>query len=405
MAAAKRIAAVSIPQQELDQIKSLLEKARNEIPQSWSWSDYQAADVLLIDVDSIYGHMDWLKAQANGRRVLSLTNRAAGEHEIVLTRPVTHATVVAAFRELAADETRRERGDAGESASDAHTDSVTSADLAPASATDRETAAAPAPGTEASPTAPAPRAEVPRADTSAPTPAARVDTPTPVAPVPRAEVVAPAPTAMPAAATPASAPEPVAPVHTGPIDEGTLLEFCTPEQLPQPARIAAGSNPSLTLDLQNNCYFGPTTLKPLVPYCQGTIKRSQWEPVSGPVLQGLREAGGAQPLSRLLWLYTMVNSNGQLLPGLDLNARYKLAKWPQSEREYPKHFRIATAMMKGPAGLPEIADQSGAALADVIDFVNAYSVTGYVAAEGATAATPEMTQPAGLLSRLRARAK
>ena len=149
MAAAKRIAAVSIPQQELDQIKSLLEKARNEIPQSWTWGDYQSADVLLIDVDSIYGHMDWLKAQANGRRVLSLTNRTAAEHEIVLTRPVTHATVVAAFRELAADETRREAGDDG-------------AAVASTQAEERDDAVEPARAAEA------PRVEPIRTETPAP---------------------------------------------------------------------------------------------------------------------------------------------------------------------------------------------------------------------------------------------
>ena len=51
---------------------------------------------------------------------------------------------------------------------------------------------------------------------------------------------------------------------------------------------------------------------------------------------------------------------------------------PQIEREYPKHFRIATVMMKGPAKLTEIAEQSGASLGDVTDFVNAGLATGVV---------------------------
>ena len=65
------------------------------------------------------------------------------------------------------------------------------------------------------------------------------------------------------------------------------------------------------------------------------------------------------------------------MPGTSPNAKFKLIKWPQSEREFPKHFRIATVMMKGPASLTEIAEQSGASLAEVTDFVNANLATGY----------------------------
>src|SRR6185503_13044951 len=123
------------------------------------------------------------------------------------------------------------------------------------------------------------------------------------------------------------------------------------------------------------------------PYCLGTIKRSEWKPVVASELAQLRgAAGGAQPLSRLIWLYTLLNSHGHLLAGLDINARYKLTRWPQIEREFPKHFRIATVMMKGPATLTDVADQSGATLSDVVDFVNAYSVIGVAEAETVAAA-------------------
>ena len=59
-----------------------------------------------------------------------------------------------------------------------------------------------------------------------------------------------------------------------------------------------------------------------------------------------------------------------------------LTKWPQIEREYPKHFRLATVMMKGPALVKEIAEQAGVGEAEVIDFVNAGLVTGAVVVEG-----------------------
>jgi hypothetical protein len=67
---------------------------------------------------------------------------------------------------------------------------------------------------------------------------------------------------------------------------------------------------------------------------------------------------------------------GKLAPGYDPNQKYKLLKWPQIEREFPKHFRIATAMMKGPQLLTEIAEGSTVPLTEVIDFVNANLASG-----------------------------
>jgi hypothetical protein len=110
------------------------------------------------------------------------------------------------------------------------------------------------------------------------------------------------------------------------------------------------------------------------------------------------------PLSRLIWLHTVINSHGHLLDGLDVNARYRLTRWPQIEREFPRHFRIATVMMKGPATLTEVADQSGSSIADVADFVNAYAMLGVVEPEGAQApASPAAAEASGggLLARLR----
>jgi hypothetical protein len=150
-------------------------------------------------------------------------------------------------------------------------------------------------------------------------------------------------------------------------------------------------------------YYGPASLKALLPYCQGAVARGEWEPVSAAVIDGLRASGSGQPLTRLLWLFALSNSKGELMPGLDVNGRYKLGRWPQIEREFPKHFRIATVMMKGYASLNEIAEQSGAPLGDVFDFVNAYMVTGFAEAEGVAPSTAEPGR--GWIGRLRARVR
>ena len=72
--------------------------------------------------------------------------------------------------------------------------------------------------------------------------------------------------------------------------------------------------------------------------------------------------GAAQPLGRLQWFGGLLAGKGELLPDFDAAGRYRLTKWPQTEREFPKHFRIATAMMKGPATLDEVAAASGVPL-------------------------------------------
>ena len=92
--------------------------------------------------------------------------------------------------------------------------------------------------------------------------------------------------------------------------------------------------------------------RPDLPGREHAIDNAEFERIA-------RASGGAQPYMRLLWLCGLTVGKGNLLPGYALNRKYTLTKWPQIEREYPKHFRIATAMMKGPATLDEVAAASG----------------------------------------------
>ena len=74
---------------------------------------------------------------------------------------------------------------------------------------------------------------------------------------------------------------------------------------------------------------------------------------------------------------------------------------PQIEREFPKHFRIATTMMKGFQLPSELAEQSGATLAEVNDFIAASLVSGYAEAEQSAASDASPTTQKSLLDRLR----
>lgn len=385
-----RIAAQSVSASELEQIKALMHGM--QMPTRWEWSpDAATADVVLIDVDSLYGHMDWLKAQSQGRKMICLTASSMGEQDVVIARPISvggikHALALAAGDDLGTGGVKPTSNNAP-------------IPIVPAART-RITAEQPVvsggPNRIEPPQLRRVTGEQPivtgtRPAAPTPPPAAIATPPVRITGQQRAVPATPAV----AAPVPADAYAPMKPVAI------TLADFLLGEDLDQPAMIARTGLPALVVDPTNDRYYGGLTLKPLLPYCHGRIERSEWKPVPEKDLNALRSSGSGLPLSRLLWLYTLGTSNGvALLPGLDANSRFKLLKWPQIEREFPKHFRIATAMMKAPSLLIEVAEFAGAAIGEVIDFVNAYAAIGVVCQENQSPLTDRKI----VLERLRARA-
>jgi hypothetical protein len=181
------------------------------------------------------------------------------------------------------------------------------------------------------------------------------------------------------------APATVAPV---PPRERRLGDWLAPGALAQRVKFTRAGGPDLFIDPAAREYFGPAALKPLAGHFDAPAAEEDFLPVdAGSWSGGVAALGPAQPLARLQWFGGLLAGGGSMLPGFDAMGRYKLSKWPQTEREYPKHFRIATAMMKGPATLDEVAAASGVPLSEVVDFVNASLVTGY--AEFVPEPTPE----------------
>jgi len=370
-----RLAVVSVEAADLERLQQLLDQVRSQLTRPWLWAASEGdADVLVIDVDSLYGHMDWLRAHGQGRRVICLTGRPGSEHDVTLTRPISAQGLLHALRIF----------------------EQPAAELRAASATG---ATAPS---EIETAMPEP-AEAPAEEPQAPSPPAAAAAPAPPPP----PAASPPPPRLTPRATPIvkqSAEELSAgsAIPMGP-DRLSLADFCTPAALPRPAKLERMGQPALIVDTASESYYASgATLKPLLGYCSGSIARDEWQAVGPDELEAAR-AVGMQPLSRLVWLHTLVNSHGHLLEGLDVNARFRLTRWPQIEREFPRHFRIATVMMKGPATLMEIADQSGSSIADVADFVNAYATLGIVEPEGAQAAAAPAASDSGggLLARLR----
>ncbi|WP_146908907.1 hypothetical protein [Arenimonas daejeonensis] len=218
-------------------------------------------------------------------------------------------------------------------------------------------------------------------------------------------MVAAAP-AAPVAETPAPAAARVTseqPAFTPPARqaEPRLVDYLRPGALPGPVRLQLPGAPDLVLDPATQTYYSGAALKPLLPYANAIIQDADLVPVDPAQLPALTtQLGGSQPQARLAWLCALGGGNGALAPGYGPNDKYKLLKWPQTEREFPKHFRIATVMMKGPANLTEIADQSGVSLAEVIDFVNASLMVGVAEPDGTVPAAADAGK-GGLLGRFR----
>jgi hypothetical protein len=181
-----------------------------------------------------------------------------------------------------------------------------------------------------------------------------------------------------------------------------LSDFLAAGALPGPAKLQRPGAPALAFDPASKTWTGSATLKPLLPLLDGPVAADELSPIEPAEFERLKAAGGgAQPYLRLLWISGLAAGHGHLLPGYTPAKKFVLTKWPQIEREYPKHFRIATVMMKGPALLREIAEQAGVPEGDVADFDNAGIVSGVIVPEGTPAAPGDVDRADALLARPR----
>ncbi|WP_220479126.1 hypothetical protein, partial [Marilutibacter spongiae] len=208
--------------------------------------------------------------------------------------------------------------------------------------------------------------------------------------------VAPPPVATPAPAPAARAPEPATSTA------GSLAVWLVDNRVQGRVRLERGGQ-TVLIDAPAGQYHAGTALKPLAPLFEGPVSASDFQALDDAAWRAAVEgAGEAQPLTRLAWLGGLLAGQGRVVGGYGIDSRFHMVKWPQTEREYPKHFRISTVMMKGPATLGEIAAASGVPEADVADFINANLATGF--AEEYREPEPEADQAkSGLFGRLRGR--
>ncbi|PJK00859.1 hypothetical protein CO641_02495 [Lysobacteraceae bacterium NML91-0213] len=368
-------------------LRAAFDAANSELQGHFQLLDETAADYVVIDMDSMYGPMGWLRLHAAGKQVIGLTSAPRTQADFRLGRPFDTVAMISMLREVAAHAgvdlaALAESVPAGRSGVDAAT-------AAPA------VAAMPAVEPGGVPTVPSVPPAVP-VQVPEPAPAADDAHASAAAPVAASGSLPPVPEA------PEPAPTPVAarlePAVEAPRERG-LFDWLLGHELRGRVRLQCTGSPALWIDADAQTYVGPAQLKPLDACFAMPLERDAFEPVDDAAWNAGTAGSEARPLSRLTWYGGLLAGDGRLLPGSDPDGRYQLLKWPQTEREFPRHFRIATAMMKGPATLAEIAEASGTPLPEVTDFVNANLATGF--AEPWVEPQPEVAPPPrqGLFSR------
>ena len=345
-------------------VTTAFKAANAELGGHWTLASDEKADYVVIDMDSVYGPMSWLRLHAAGRKVIGLTSVERSQTDYRLMRPINASDFAVLLSEIAGDVSPDQIAEAPVASAPAPSDQLPNARALPGDEEEAKPMAAPAMASAPVTTAPQPKPEPARGPT----------------------------------------PEPAS--HMPPPPDRSLASWLSANGLDRRVRLQRGDAPVLLIDPRSKVYHGPALLKPLTACFDGTLRIEDFEmPDSAAWEAEAAKLGAAQPLARLQWLAALLSGGGELLPGNDPTSQYRLTKWPQTEREYPKHFRIATAMMKGPSTLDEVTAASGVDRADIADFVNANLATGY--AELVQPQGPEPEAPAkpsgGLFGRMRGR--
>lgn len=334
---------------------------------AWTLVGDQEASHVIVDMDSMYGPMSWLRLHADGKQVIGLTVAPRTQADFHLPQPADATILAAVLRQIAPVPHAMPAGqtpapEAGDQLPEERTTPADEEQAAPGVFG----SAAPATEEFGDPAEPASTAV--------------------------GQVLPAAPSLEPAL-PPEPAPDPDRP--------RPLLDWLAAGGPGHRFALRDG-DVELLVDPVAQQYHGPALLKPLAGLAAAEFSADALGPEPEDWDARASAAGAAQPLSRLLWFAGLQAGHGELLPGFDPGARYQLLKWPQTEREFPRHFRIATVMMRGPATLDEVAAASGVPLAEVVEFVNASLATGFARPEQSDEPAPPAARQ-GLFGRLRGR--
>src|ERR1700742_1246548 len=85
----RRLALQGAGADDAARVREVLRQAAGALSTKWLLHDSDDVDLLVIDIDSVYGHMDWLRAQTSGRAIAALTQNPRFEDaEFILRKPL-----------------------------------------------------------------------------------------------------------------------------------------------------------------------------------------------------------------------------------------------------------------------------------------------------------------------------
>ena len=73
MSKRKTVCFTGMESAEQERLTAMFAEANRRLGNTWSLAPENDAEMLIIDVDSLYGHMSWLKVHNSGRTVVALS--------------------------------------------------------------------------------------------------------------------------------------------------------------------------------------------------------------------------------------------------------------------------------------------------------------------------------------------
>ncbi|MBS0430959.1 MAG: hypothetical protein JSS21_00920, partial [Proteobacteria bacterium] len=96
-----RIALSELEPGDAELFQAALQRLEERLSHRWEWADLAHADVTIVDMDSLFGHMAWLKAHGAGKQVITFARTRPHGSDLVLDKPLEDDAFAAVLEQAA----------------------------------------------------------------------------------------------------------------------------------------------------------------------------------------------------------------------------------------------------------------------------------------------------------------
>src|SRR5690242_19335601 len=97
-----KIALSELEASDADLFRAALGRLTGRLSHYWEWSDLAHAELVIVDMDSMFGHMAWLKAHGAGKHVITFARSGQVQgSDLVLSKPLDDDALAAVLEEAA----------------------------------------------------------------------------------------------------------------------------------------------------------------------------------------------------------------------------------------------------------------------------------------------------------------